>query len=44
MADGFHPAGTHQVEWDASALPSGLYFARLQAEDFTRTRKLLLVK
>jgi len=37
-------AGTHQAEWDARDLPSGVYFYRLQAGSFTQTRKLLLLR
>ncbi len=44
LAEGFYSAGTHQAEWNASALPSGIYFARLQAGNITQSCKLLLVK
>ena len=37
-------AGYHKVEWDASNLPTGIYFYRLKAGSFTDTKKLLLVK
>jgi hypothetical protein len=37
-------AGKHSVIWDANNLPSGIYFYRLQANDFSKTRKMLLVK
>ena len=40
----FYPAGTHQAVFDGSDLSSGIYFARLTAGDFNRTRKLVLVK
>jgi len=38
------PAGVHQVVFDATELPSGVYLYRIQTEDFCQTRKLLLVK
>ncbi len=44
LAEGFYPAGHHSMLFNAANLPSGVYFARLQAGDFTQTRKLLLVK
>ncbi len=44
LAEGWYPAGRHQIVWDASNLPSGVYFARLTAGDFQRTRKVLLIK
>jgi fibronectin type 3 domain-containing protein len=37
-------AGTYQVTFDASQLPGGVYFYRLQAGTFTGTKKLLLLK
>ena len=37
-------AGRYQVSWDASHLPSGIYFYRLASGGFTQTRKLTLVK
>jgi hypothetical protein len=36
------PAGTYVQRWDAEALPSGVYFCRLQAGSFTETKKLIL--
>jgi len=44
LVDGFRQPGSHQVTFDATGLPSGLYFARLQAGSFTHTRKLILLK
>ena len=38
------PAGYHHVTWDASRVSSGIYFYRLQAGDFVRTRKMVLLK
>ncbi len=37
-------AGMHTVQWNASGLPSGVYFYRLQAGEFEETRKLLLMR
>lgn len=37
-------AGYHTVEWNAGALPSGMYIYRFVSGDFVETRKLLLVK
>lgn len=37
-------AGQHSVRFDASKLPSGMYFYRLQAGDFVQTRQMTLVK
>jgi hypothetical protein len=37
-------SGSHQVEWDATGLSSGIYLYRLDAEGEVRTRKLILMK
>ncbi len=37
-------AGSHEVLFDASHLSSGVYIYRLQAGDFVKSRKLLLIK
>ena len=36
--------GTHEVTWNASALPSGVYLCRLQANGYVETKKMLLIK
>jgi hypothetical protein len=41
---GTKPAGYHRMIWDAKNVPSGLYFVRLKAGEFTETRKMTLVK
>ena len=38
------PAGSYQVEWNAFNLPSGIYFYRMRAGNFTDTKKLILLK
>lgn len=38
------PVGTYHIIWNASQLPSGLYFYQLRAGNFLQTRKMLLVK
>lgn len=37
-------AGVYSVDWDASNYPSGVYFYKLQSNDFTQTKKMVLVK
>jgi len=37
-------AGTHQIPFDGSGLPSGIYLARLTAGDFSAVQKLILLK
>jgi hypothetical protein len=38
------PAGTYTRQWNAGRLASGMYFYRLQAETFSETRKLVLLR
>ena len=37
-------SGSYSVKFDATNLPSGVYFYKLQAGEFTNTRKMILVK
>jgi hypothetical protein len=37
-------AGTYSVEWNASEFPSGIYFYELKINEFSETRKMLLLK
>jgi len=38
------PAGEHKIVFDTGTLPSGVYFYRLEAEEFSATKKLMLLK
>ncbi|UCC78864.1 MAG: T9SS type A sorting domain-containing protein [Candidatus Zixiibacteriota bacterium] len=49
LHDGFMQAGSHTVFWDGRSaagndLATGVYFYRLQADDFDKTKKMLLIK
>lgn len=37
-------AGTYKVDFDASQMPSGVYFYRIQTTDFTESKKMVLLK
>ena len=49
LADGTYPAANHFLSWNAKdafgrAVSSGIYFYRLEAEDFSATKKMALLK
>ena len=44
LASGTQPAGTHEVSFEASGLPSGVYVYRLQAGDYVDTKRMVMVK
>jgi len=37
-------AGTYEIDFDASRLPSGIYFYKIQAAEFVQTKKMILIK
>lgn len=49
LVDEFRSAGTHQADWDGRSengveVATGVYFYRITAEQFTSTRKMVLLK
>ncbi len=44
LLNGQVEAGYHEVSFDAAAFPSGLYFYKISAGDFTSVKKMLLMK
>jgi hypothetical protein len=52
LVDGDKPEGSYSLRWNATNIPSGIYFYRLQARTatagqdgaFTQTKKLVLIK
>jgi len=44
LVDGHMEAGNQSAEWEASEFSSGVYFYRLNAERYTQTLKMMLLK
>ncbi len=44
LVDEVRPAGAYSVRWDASTLPSGVYFCKLRSGNFQESRKMLLLR
>ena len=48
LVDEYKPAGTYEVEFDASSadggLASGVYFYQLRAGSFIKTNKMILLR
>lgn len=44
VAEGQHAPGTYTARWDASGMPSGLYFYKLQAGSYSDVKRLVLLK
>jgi hypothetical protein len=44
LVDEYKNAGSYNIEFDASILPSGVYFYQLQAGSFVQTRKMVLLQ
>ncbi|MBT6713708.1 MAG: T9SS type A sorting domain-containing protein, partial [Candidatus Marinimicrobia bacterium] len=44
LVNDMQTAGVKQITWNAEAHSSGLYIVKMQAGDFTKTQKILLIK
>jgi hypothetical protein len=44
IADGFHEAGRHRVEFSSESLPSGVYFVRLRSGSQSAIRAITLLR
>jgi hypothetical protein len=44
LADGLYKAGIYSVNFEGTNIASGIYFYRIEAGDFTESRKMILLK
>jgi len=44
LENGYKSANTYEAVFDASNLPSGVYYYKLEAEGFTDTKKMVIIK
>lgn len=44
LVDGHMEAGTHNFEFDGSSLSSGMYFYRITTDNFSETKKMVMLK
>tara|TARA_B100000315_G_scaffold136252_1_gene125534 strand:- start:108 stop:410 length:303 start_codon:yes stop_codon:yes gene_type:complete len=44
LVNGNMQAGYHSVTWNADSYSSGVYFVKMIADEYTSTKKLMLVK
>lgn len=44
LVHAYNPAGTYNVQWNATSLSSGMYYIRMSAGKFTKTIKAILLK
>lgn len=44
LIDGYKPAGSYEVEWNANNYPSGVYFYQLRSENIVENKKMILLR
>jgi hypothetical protein len=44
LVDDYKPAGSYEIDFNASQLSSGLYMYKLKAGEFISTKKMILIK
>jgi hypothetical protein len=44
LVNEYMQARTYEIDFDGTALPSGVYFYKLVTDDFVQTKKMLMLK
>ncbi len=44
LVNDYQPAGSYEIEFNASGMGSGIYFYKLQSGSFVETKKMVLLK
>lgn len=44
LVDDYMESGSHNLNWNASSFPRGIYFCRLVAGDISETRRMMLIE
>jgi len=44
LVDGFIEAGYHKVTWNATDVPAGVYIYKIQAGQFSKAARMVLLK
>lgn len=44
LVNEFLPKGQHNFEWEATDVPAGVYFYKLESSDFVETKKIMILK
>ena len=44
LIDGYQDPGSYSVNWDASRVSTGMYFYKFQADEYSETRRMSIIK
>ena len=44
LVNEYKSVGSHKIQWRANTMPSGVYYYRLEADGFSKTHKMVLMK
>jgi hypothetical protein len=44
LSEGTREPGNHEIIWDATGMPTGIYFYKLKAGEYQETKRMVLLK